>query len=218
MKLYQTRWSQYPRRVLIYLAEKGITDLDRVDIDLLKGENSLPDFLALNPAGTVPVLDVSPGGIIRQSTSIIEYLEEKHPDPDMIGDTPEARAATRDLMNMVDECYIHLTQYFFHTRSVFAPRVDQKADAAEAFYNLYRQSINQIEQVIGDGEFLSGRHPTIADCIMFASAQYAHRLYGEPLPQDSPKLTRFYSRFEQRPSAAVPEYPEGLQNLLAPNQ
>lgn len=208
MKLYEFDWGIYPRRVLVYLAEKGITDLDRVSVDLMRGENRQPAFLELNPAGTIPVLDARPEGVIRQSTSIIEYLEEKHASPDMIGDTPEARTATRDLIYMINECYIYLTRYFSHSSPVFASSVDQKAGAATVFYALYRQLIGQIEQVISDGEFLRGDQPTIADCMMFASAQFAHRLYGEPLPQDHPKLSKFYSRFEQRPSAGVPEYPE----------
>ncbi len=103
------------------------------------------------------------------------------------------------------------TLYFLHSRPVFAQRVDQKA---EAFYAQYRRSIGQIEQAVGDGGFLRGDRPTIADCMMFASAQFAHRLYGESLPRDLPRLNRFCSRFEQRPSAAVPEYPEGLQSVL----
>ena len=218
MKLYEFEWGIYPRRVLVYLAEKGITDLDRTPVDLMRGENRRPAFLKLNPAGTVPVLDVRPGGIIRQSTSIIEYLEEIHPSPGMIGDTPEARAATRDLMYMINECYIYLTHYFGHSSPAFASSIDQKADAATAYYAQYLQMIGQIEQVISDNEFLRGDQPTIADCMLFASAQFAHQLYGEPLPQDHPKLTKFYSRFEQRPRATVPEYPEMMLNSLAPPQ
>ncbi|MGB3683342.1 MAG: glutathione S-transferase family protein [Rubrobacteraceae bacterium] len=208
MKLYEFAWGIYPRRVLVYLAEKGITDLDRIPVDLMRGENRQPAFLELNPAGTVPVLDVRPEGIIRQSTSIIEYLEEIHPSPDMIGDTPEARAATRDLIYMINECYIYLTRSVSHSSPAFASSVDQKAAAATAYYAQYRQMIGQIEQVISDDEFLRGDQPTIADCMMFASAQFAHRIYGEPLPRDHPKLSRFYSRFEQRSSAAVSAYPE----------
>ena len=208
MKLYEFEWGIYPRRVLVYLAEKGITDLDRVSVDLMNGENRQLAFLELNPAGKVPVLDVRSEGVIRQSTSIIEYLEEKYPSPDMIGDTPEARAATRDLIYMINECYIYLTHYFGHSSPAFASSIDQKADAATAFHEQYLQVIGQIEQVISDGEFLCGDQPTIADCMLFASAQFANQLYGEPLPRDHPKLSKFYSRFEQRPSAAVPAYPE----------
>lgn len=207
--------SLYSQRVFVYLAEKGITELDRVYVDLTKGEHRQPAFLAVNPAGTVPVLDVGAGAIIRQSTSIMEYLEERYPSPDMIGDTPEARAATRDLVYMINEGYNHLTHYQHHSRPVYARRVDQKADAAKAFHDAYRQSLGQIEQVIGDGEFLrTDDRPTIADCMMFASAQFSHRLYGEPLPPDLPKLGEWYARFEQRPSAVVPEYPERIRSLL----
>ena len=74
----------YSQRVLVYLAEKGITDLDRVHVDLTKGENRQPAFLAVNQASSVPVFDVGTGRIIPQSTSIMEYLKETYPSPDMI--------------------------------------------------------------------------------------------------------------------------------------
>lgn len=208
--------SLYSQRVLVYLAEKGVTDLDRVHIDLTRGEHRQPAFLAVNPAGTVPVLDVGAGAIIRQSTSILEYLEERYPSPDMIGDTPEARAATRDLMYMVNEGYSYLTHYQYQSSPVYARAVDQKADAAKAFHDSYRQTLGQIEQVIGDGEFLrTDDRPTIADCMMFASAQFSHQLYREPLFPDLPKLGGWYARFEQRPSAVVPEYPERIRSVFA---
>ncbi len=106
MRLYEFNWGIYPRRVLVYLAEKGIDNVDRVSVDMMGGENRQPPFLALNPSGTVPVLEVRPGVIIRQSAAIMEYLEEAYLHPNMIGDTPEKRAATRDLMSMINDCYI----------------------------------------------------------------------------------------------------------------
>ena len=215
LKLYAMESALYSQRVLVYLAEKGVTDLDRVHVDLTTGEHRQPAFLAVNPAGTVPVLEVGPGGIIRQSTSILEYLEEKHPSPDMIGDTPEARAATRDLVYMINEGYIYLSIHQHHSRP-YARVADQNADVANAAHYQYRRSMGRIEQVIGDGEFLrTDDRPTIADCMLFASAQFSHQLYREPLPRDCPKLGRWYARFEQRPSAAVPEYPERVRSHFA---
>ena len=213
MKLYQSDWSPYPRRVLIYLAEKGIDDIDRVFVDLMERENHQPKILTLNPSGKIPILVVTPEVVIRQSTSILEYLEEKYPQPDMIGSTPEARAMTRDLMYMVNDYFLLLSYYFSQRSPLFATTFEQKPDAATAFYAAYQRSIREIEQTIGDDEFLCGKRPTIADCMMFASAQYADRVYGEPLPEDCPKLQAFYVNFEQRPSVAVPEYPELLLRL-----
>jgi len=64
MRLYELNWGIYPRRVLVYLAEKGIDNIDRVSVDLMNGENRQPSFLGLNPSGTVPVLEVR--GSVRQ--------------------------------------------------------------------------------------------------------------------------------------------------------
>ncbi|MCC2976670.1 hypothetical protein LK533_08275 [Sphingomonas sp. PL-96] len=79
MTLYELEWGLYPRRVGIYLAEKGITGIERIAFDAL--------------AAT----------LVRSSIAILEYLEERFPSPDMLGATPEARARTRELVGVIDE-------------------------------------------------------------------------------------------------------------------
>lgn len=81
LTLYAFPWGVYPRRVLIQLREKGATDVDVVDVDMVAGENRAPWFQAINPAGTVPVLRTEAGDLIRESGAIMEYLEEVLPGP-----------------------------------------------------------------------------------------------------------------------------------------
>lgn len=212
MRLYELDWGLYPRRVLIYLAEKGITDIERVPVDLMSGANRSPEFLAINPAGTVPVLEVEPGAYIRQSISIMEYLEEIYPEPNMIGRTALARARTRDLNSMIAETYVHFSTYAAHASPVFQLRVtEQKADAAATGRDNFVQALCNLENVIGDGEFIAGNHPTIADCALFASADIVTRLYRQTFPNECVRLQAWYERFSRRPSAAPIDYPEVLK-------
>ncbi|MCR9159076.1 MAG: glutathione S-transferase N-terminal domain-containing protein [Nannocystaceae bacterium] len=81
MKLYQFAWGPYPRRIHIYAAEKGIDDLELVEVDVIAGEQHTPAFLAKNPAGTVPVLETDSGACIGQSVAILEYLETRYGGP-----------------------------------------------------------------------------------------------------------------------------------------
>jgi glutathione S-transferase len=196
--------------VLVYVAEKGI-DVDLVDIDMMAGEHRQPAFLALNPAGTVPVLEVGPGALVRQSTAIMEYLEEVHPEPNLIGRTPLERARTRDLMSMINDCYLYHLNFLAQKSPAFSAMLEQTEEAASAFHARYRRAITEIEQIVDDGDFMTGHGVTIADCMMFASAQYTDLVYREPLPDDCPKLKAHHERFSRRPSASVPEYPEAFR-------
>ena len=96
MKLYWHPVSLMPWRVRIALAEKGLDYEDKV-VDLPGGASHQPDFLALNPFGQVPVLEDA-GRPMAESTAILEYLEETHPEPALMPASPSARADVRQLM------------------------------------------------------------------------------------------------------------------------
>ena len=95
MRLYEGRTLMTnPRRVTVYLAEKGI-ELEHVYLDMRAGGGLTADYLAKNPAGLVPLLELDDGTFLPESAPIIEYLEEIHPEPPMIGRNPVERARTR---------------------------------------------------------------------------------------------------------------------------
>jgi glutathione S-transferase len=87
MKLYDMRSGLNPRRVRIFLAEKGL-ELPKVEVDMVKGDNRTAEFLALNPLGTLPVLELDDGTVLTESIAICRYLEELHPDPPLFGVDP----------------------------------------------------------------------------------------------------------------------------------
>lgn len=207
MRLYEFNWGIYPRRVLIYLAEKKI-DLERVAVDVLTGENRQPSFLAINPSGTVPVLQLDNGELIRQSGAIVEYLEQMYPEPNLIGATSLERARTREFMSQINEAYTFFNIYTGHASPVFSQRLKQNPDVAAAMYERYRMIMRQIEESMGIGPYLCSDKLSFADCALFASAQFAQELYKEPIPEDCPKILAFYEHFATRESARVPDYPE----------
>ena len=96
MKLYDFPFAPNPRKVRIYLAEKGLS-VPLVPVNLVKGEQHAPEFLAKNPLGALPVLELDDGTILTESLAIIHYFEELHPEPAMIGTTPLERARVRRL-------------------------------------------------------------------------------------------------------------------------
>ena len=96
MKLYWHPVSLMPWRVRIALAEKGLA-CDEEIIDLPGGASHQPEFLALNPFGQAPVLE-DHGRAFAESTAILEYLEEIHPQPPLMPPSPAERADVRQLM------------------------------------------------------------------------------------------------------------------------
>jgi glutathione S-transferase len=85
VKLYDAAWAPSPRRVRIYLAEKGI-EVDRVLVDLRSGEHLGAAFLQINPRGVVPALELDSGEVLCESSAICRYFEALQPEPPLFGD------------------------------------------------------------------------------------------------------------------------------------
>ena len=86
MKLYESP-SPNARRVQVFMAEKGI-DCERVPVDIRAGENISAEYLAKNPGGRVPMLELDDGTFLSESVAICRYLEGLHPEPNLFGTTP----------------------------------------------------------------------------------------------------------------------------------
>src|SRR6478672_5868975 len=91
MKLYVSKYAPNPRRVSIFAAEKGIA-LETVVVDLFNGEIKTPEFLAKNPMGRVPVLELDDGRTLSETRAICTYLEGLHPQPNLMGEGFDERA------------------------------------------------------------------------------------------------------------------------------
>ena len=100
MKLYNSVGPN-PRVVNMFLAEKGV-EIDRVQVDIMAGENRQDAHLARNPAGQAPTLELDDGTFIAEITAICEYLDELYPEPPLIGSTPQERAVTRMWARRID--------------------------------------------------------------------------------------------------------------------
>ena len=92
MKLYTSPMAPNPRRVDMFIAEKGIQGIERVMVDLTTGAHKTPEFLARNPVGRVPVLELDDGRHLSESRAICTYLESRYPQPNLMGADGEERA------------------------------------------------------------------------------------------------------------------------------
>ena len=211
MMLYELEWGLYPRRVGIYLAEKGIADIDRIAFDISAGWPP-SELERLSPLATVPILRTEDGTPIRSSLAILEYCEERFPSPDLLGATPELRARTRELVAVIDEAALHFGIWCHKGSPAFAAREEQSQEAATIAADAYYGRLRLLDTLASEtpGTFLAGDAVTMADCIAMATLQFAEKLYGVPLPEGCTVLRAWYDMFGKRPSAAVPSYPEPL--------
>lgn len=214
MKLYELEWGLYPRRVGIYLAEKGITGIERIAFDALEAWPP-PELARLGPLGTVPILETQDGALIRSSIAILEYLEEIFPSPDMAGATPEKRARMREMLSVIDEAAMQLGIWCHKASPLFAQGEQQSREAATFAADAYYGRLRALDMLVqeNDGPFLSGAQPTIADCVTMATLQFAQHVYGVPLPNGCEALAQWHAFFVKRPSAALPTYPEPVVRL-----
>jgi glutathione S-transferase len=199
MRIFDFPFAPNPQKLRVYVAEKGL-NIPLVTIDLLTGQNRTPEFLAKNPMGSLPVLELDDGSCLTESLVIIEYLEEIYPDPPMIGRSPLERARVRELERLAEtSIFNRVARIFFNTSPVFREAGQIPAAAEQARAGLPR-ALEIMNERIGSGPFAAGTAPTIADCTLFAAFEHAKRAQVE-IPTCYTNLHRWYERFSARPSA-----------------
>jgi glutathione S-transferase len=204
MKLYGAHMAANPRRVKIYLAEKGLA-IEQVDFEPPYREIRTAEFLAKNPAGKIPVLELDDGTCIAESAAIIEYLEECHPEPNMLGTTPVERAQVRALERMGADLFLPLGTYVRHKSPTFLPSrgMPRHPELMDFFVPGIERGLNTLELRIGDNPFLAGTQPTIADCTLYALLHACIDKFDYELAEQFQRLHRWYARFSERPSASA---------------
>jgi glutathione S-transferase len=202
MKLYDFPLAPNPKKVRVYLAEKGL-QMPVEPVDAINGANRTPEFLAKNPLGGLPVLELDDGSHLPESLAIIEYLEEIHPEPPMLGRQPLERARVRAAERICDLGVLSsVAAVFQNTSPFFAGRMKQSADAAENGRTRLATNLKVLDAMVGDRPFVCGDRPTIADCTLFAALEFAE-FAGLPLDPAYANLRRWHAAFKARPSATA---------------
>jgi glutathione S-transferase len=202
MKLYGARAAANPRRVKVYLEEKGLK-IEQVDFEPPYSEIKSPEFLAKNPAGRIPVLELDDGSWLPESAAIIEYLEELHPAPAMIGETPLERAWVRAFDRMIQDLFVQFAAYLPHKYPGRIPWLAHYPQLVDALEPAIDRGLCNLDTRIGDRLFLvTSSRPTIADCHLYALISAAGKFNWE-IPQQYRRLCSWYGRFRERPSARV---------------
>jgi len=191
-----------PRVVAIFMAEKGIS-LPEVVVDLRGGENRrAPYNVEVNPAGQTPALELDDGSILTEITAICEYLEERFPDPVLIGSTPEERAATRMWTRRVDlKICEPLTNGFRFAEGLplFESRMRCLPEAAAGLKAVAQDGLKWLDPLIAGREFIAGERISLADILLFAFLDFGAGV-GQPIDPANSNILRWFEGMKARPS------------------
>ncbi len=199
MRIHDFAPAPNPTKLRVYLNEKGI-EVPRVMVNLLQGEQNQPDFLALNPLGGVPVLELDDGTCIAESLAIIEYFEELQPEPPLIGREPLERARVRSLERSIDIGVLMRTARIVHAKKSPLPGVAPDPALVERELPRLVGILRYVDERIGSQPFVAGPAVTIADCTLFAGLRFGE-LAGLSIDPACENVRRWYERFAERPSA-----------------
>lgn len=196
MKLYHFPVAPNPARVLFYIKEKGLTDIELVLVDFFKGEQNSDAHLARSPQGVVPVLELADGRCFTESLAIIEYLEERFPQPPLIGSTAEQRLQTRSMERMIEMTLLVPVMRLVHaTRSPLG--LPPNPAVAEQEQSRLPVRLHRLNEQLQQGPFVLGERVSIADCTLLAAYNFA-QLGQLDLFADYPALRRWVDHYALR--------------------
>lgn len=201
MKLYTSKLAPNPRRVAIFLAEKNI-DVPIVEIDLAKSENLDADFVAKNPLGRVPVLELDDGTFLAESMAICRYFEEIQPEPPLLGTDARDKALV-EMWNrrMEFEIMGNVTGCFRHSHPYWEGRIEQVADYGDLCRRNIEDRMAWLDGELAGHDYIAGDRFTVAD-MTAVSAFDLGKIAKIRIPEELSNLTQWYQRVAERPSVA----------------
>jgi len=200
MKLYDSTLAPNPRRVRVFLAEKGIT-VPSVQVDIGKAENREAAFLAKNPLGGVPILELDDGTVISESVAICRYFEETQPNPPLMGTDAKDRAIVEMWSRRTElEVARPIMQTFQNTHAFFKGRIPQVPEYGEVCRAHATKRLEWIDAELAKREFIAGPRYTIADITLLIGIDFG-RVVKIGIQPEQKNLARWYEAVSSRPSA-----------------
>ena len=191
-----------PRRVRIFGAEKGIA-LPTRDLMIPAREHKAEEFLALNPRGQTPALQLDDGTVIAESVAICRYLEGLHPAPPLFGTSPKEQALIEMWSRRVEMILMTpVGAVWVHTHRFTAALPGRNAEWGEANRPRVDDAMRFFDASLETREFLAADSYSIADILLLTTVDFAGFI-GIPMPEDLTHLQAWHARVSARPSASA---------------
>ena len=191
-----------PRRVRIFAAEKGIA-LPMRDLSIPAREHKADDYLALNPRGQTPALQLDDGTVIAESVAICRYLEGLHPQPPLFGTSPLEQALIEMWSRRVEMILMQpVGVVWVHTHRFTAALPGRNAEWGEANRPRALEALRFFDPALQGREFIAGEGFSMADILLLTTFDFA-KFIGLEIPTECNNLLEWHERVSARPSAAA---------------
>jgi glutathione S-transferase len=205
MKLYVSPGAPSPRRVMMFMVEKGITGIDLVNVDLNAQEHKGEAYRAKSPLAKVPALELDDGRVLTETRAICTYLEGLYPEPNLMGVDAEERA----FIEMADrqvELYLlaGIANTVRHTHPGLAPlEQPQFPDYGHSQAEKVREVAAWFDHVLERQPWVAGARFTVADITAFCAIEFAKLMKFNPGKEGMPALQAWRDKVAGRTSAKV---------------
>jgi glutathione S-transferase len=201
MKLYDTPLAPNPRRVRWFMAEKGITDIEVVTLNLMEGQHKTPEYLAKAGLANVPMLELDDGTCITESIAICRYLESLYLEPNLFGATPMETAIIEMWMRRAEMLVATpLMIGVRHTHPAMGALEQQVPAIGEHNITGATRALQVLDRRLGESEWLGAERLTIADIVAFVGLDFGRMIKFRP-PEDMAQVARWAEAMRARPAA-----------------
>jgi len=189
-----------PRRVRIFLAEKGI-DLPETRVDMMKREHKSPEFRAKNSMGQIPTLELDDGTCISETVSICRFFEATHPEPPLFGQGAVESALIDQWIRRIEfTVMMPVGNFWRHAHPRTAALLTQFKDFGESNRETYKGAQKYLDRELEGHDFVVGNQLSMADICLLSTVDFADWI-GLPLEGDFTNLAAWHARMTTRPSA-----------------
>lgn len=209
MKIYDTPGFPNPARIRIVLAEKGLdSQIEFIKINLFAAEHKQEAFLALNPAGTVPVLQLDDGTLISESVAITTYLDNLDGQPVLTGITAREKALIHMMQKRADDQLIDAIGIYFHhgtpglgptLEAYKSPEWPARTEWAGRHLDKFVKGMRYFDTVLQREPYVAGEQFSMADITVFAALMHAGAA-GVAIPGECTALAAWQAKVAERPS------------------
>lgn len=200
MKIYETKLAPNPRRVRIFIAEKGIENIEYVELDIQKGENLSKDFRAKNPLAKVPVLELDDGQCLSETVAICRYFEALNGAVPLMGISAWEQAHIEMWNRRMELSFFYpVAMAFRHTSGYFSDREEVHRAWGESNKVIAEKQFLFLNKHLAEHAFIAGEAYSIADITALCAVDFA-RVIGMKVGDELPNLQRWHQAMKARPS------------------
>jgi glutathione S-transferase len=204
MKFYDFPGAPNPRRLSIFVAEKGLK-IPTEQVNILNGGGRSPEFLKKNPFGGIPVLELDDGSYLSESVAICRYLEGLHPEPNLMGKDYREQATIEMWQRRMEMgLFGQIGRAFQNTSPLLAPFIGKQfPEYGAAQLAGAHQLLTVLNEQLKGKEFIAGPRYTIADITALVAVDFGAQTVAFKIDPALKELTRWHRSVSSRPSATA---------------